>query len=361
MLSRIRKRLQFEFAQLLTVRSSNRPWQMALAAALACGLPALLGVYVGQLQLGLVGTLGGLVILYLPDRRMSLRMVILMACAFAFSACYALGLLSAFLPVLMLPMLVFVTVLVTMLCRFYDMPPPGALFFVMVTVIAAYTPHQFAQVPLLVGVLTLGCLLAVFIGFFYSLYAVTVNPPVAAIAPRKPDFNYIVVDSLFIGVFVGVSLLLADLAQLDKPYWVPVSCLAVAQGNSLRAVWDRNVHRILGTAVGLLLSAALLTAPLNQWGMVVAIMVLMMLLEIAIVRHYAVAVMFITPLTILLAEAATLGHRAPIELMRLRLVDTLLGCLLGFLCGLCLHNAALRSSCGRGLRTIFRVSDYKSL
>jgi hypothetical protein len=37
-------------------------------------------------------------------------------------------------------------------------------------------------------------------------------------------------------------------------------------------------------------------------------MALSFIIEVLVVRHYGLAVVFITPLTILLAEAATLGH-----------------------------------------------------
>lgn len=33
-------------------------------------------------------------------------------------------------------------------------------------------------------------------------------------------------DAVVIGAFVGLSLLLAQMLALQRPYWVPVSCLA---------------------------------------------------------------------------------------------------------------------------------------
>src|SRR3546814_8722819 len=44
----------------------------------------------------------------------------------------------------------------------------------------------------------------------------------------------------------------------EKAYWVPVSCLAVMQGVTLRASWSRNVHRIVGTVIGMGLTWLLL-------------------------------------------------------------------------------------------------------
>ena len=45
-------------------------------------------------------------------------------------------------------------------------------------------------------------------------------------------------------VTVDNGIDVAALLGLEKAYWVPVSCLAVMQGVTLRASWQRNVHRI---------------------------------------------------------------------------------------------------------------------
>jgi uncharacterized membrane protein YccC len=155
-----------------------------------------------------------------------------------------------------------------------------------------------------------------------------------------------------IGVFVGISLALAQLLQLERPYWVPVSCLAVIQGASLRAVWNRQLHRVLGTSIGLLLSWGLLLLPLDRWSISLTMMILTFVIEVAVVRHYGFAAIFITPLTILLAEAATLGSGSPAALIEARFFDTVLGCLVGLAGGICLHNLRFREVVGRQMRRL---------
>ena len=66
---------------LVTIKPSDRPWQMPFAAALANGLPLFVGAYFGHLEYGLISSLGGLAFLYLPDTPMAHRMVSLMAAA----------------------------------------------------------------------------------------------------------------------------------------------------------------------------------------------------------------------------------------------------------------------------------------
>ncbi|WP_298236376.1 FUSC family protein [uncultured Azohydromonas sp.] len=111
--------------------------------------------------------------------------------------------------------------------------------------------------------------------------------------------------------------------------------------------WNKQVQRVLDTAVGLVLSYALLLPPLDLWGVALLMMALSFLIELLVVRHYALAAAFITPLTILLAEAATLGQSSAADLIRARFLDTVLGCLVGFAGGACLHNPRFRTTTGR--------------
>jgi hypothetical protein len=301
---------------------------------------------------GLVSSLGGLVFLYLPNTALHHRMVTLMASGFGMMACYTLGVLSHFVPFLMMPVLIFSAILVTMICRFFRLGPPGSLFFIMAASIGAYSPVEILQVPLFVGLLTMGCLLGGLIALFYSVAILRIQAP-QPVAPLPPaTFDFVVFDSVIGGAFVGVSLALAQILDLPRPYWVPVSCLAVIQGMTLRAVWVRKIHRILGTGIGLLLAWGLLALPLDKWGICLMMTALAFVIEIAIVRHYGIAVIFITPMTIFLAEAASLGHSSTAALIQARLVDTVLGSVVGLVGGICLHSPRFRQVVGNQMRRL---------
>lgn len=344
--------LRYEVRELTTIRPSDRPWQMPFAAALASGLPLLVGAGFDHMDYGLISSLGGLVFLYLPETPLHHRMVSLMACAFAMTACYALGVMSHLVPPLMMVVLTFIAILVTMVCRFYRVGIPGSLFFVMAAAIGAYSPGDVLQVPLKVGLVAMGALLACLIAFFYSLHILRRR----AARPVEPlplaTFDFVVFDSVVIGLCVGLSLALAQLLQLEKAYWVPVSCLAVIQGMSLRAVWNKQVQRLVGTGIGLLLSWGLLALPLDKWGISLLMIALVFIIETIVVRHYGFAAIFITPMTLLLAEATTLEHGATSALIQARFFDTLLGCLVGLLGGVCLHSPGFRAVVGRPMRRL---------
>jgi uncharacterized membrane protein YccC len=349
-----------ELRHLATINASDRRWQMPFCAALAMGLPLLIGAYFERLDYGLVSSLGGLVFLYSPNTVLSHRMVSLMAAAFGLSACYALGVMSHFFPLLLVPVLTFIAILVSMVCRVYAVEPPGSLFFIMAAAIGAYSPIEVLQVPLYVGLLTMGCLLACLIAFFYSIYILRLQPP-QPVTPLPPvTFDFVIFDSIIIGLFVGISLALAQALHLERAYWVPMSCLAVIQGVSLRAVWNKQVHRIAGTGLGLLLAWGLLALPLDKWSISLMMMLLAFLIETLVVRHYGLAVIFITPLTIFLAEAAQLENDSLNTMLQARLLDTVLGSVVGLVGGVCLYNPHIRKILSRQIYRLLPSQQNKT-
>ena len=345
-------RLGAVWRDLTRVNASDRRWEMPLAAALSSGLPLMVGAYFGRMDYGLMSSLGGMVFLSLPNSSLQHRMMMLLAASFGMVACYAVGALTQFWPAAMIAALTLIAMVVNMVCRCYRLGPPGSLFFIMATAIAAYTPGRIEDVPVRVGMVALGSLVACLIAFAYSLHMTRVAPPPPETELPKPTFDFVVYDSVIIGLFVGISLLVAELLQLPRPYWVPVSCLAIIQGASLRAAWSRQMHRILGTAVGLCVAWVLLALPLNVWTLSLVMMALSFGIETLVVRHYASAVVLITPLTIFLAEAPHLGQGYPAAVIEARFLDTVIGAFIGALGAVLLHNQRIRPLLSRWMRAV---------
>jgi hypothetical protein len=69
--SKFQAAMRAELLHLTTINTSDRRWQMPFAAALASGLPLLVGAYFDRMDYGLISSLGGLVFLYLPEPRVS--------------------------------------------------------------------------------------------------------------------------------------------------------------------------------------------------------------------------------------------------------------------------------------------------
>jgi len=49
---------------------------------------------------------------------------------------------------------------------------------------------------------------------------------------------------MFLGLMIGHWL------EMKSAYWIPVSALAILQGKDLFHAWQRNLHRIIGTLIG---------------------------------------------------------------------------------------------------------------
>ena len=347
---RLSQLVRTEWYHLTDFKHSDRPWQLPFAAALASGQPLAVGAWFGHVQYGVLSSLGGLVFLYIANLPLAQRMVVLMVCAFAMAASFGLAQMGSALHPLATPVvLTFLTLLVGMVTRFYRLPPPGSFFFIMVASIGAYLPVNVELIPLRVGLVFMGSMLALLMAFFYSLWMMPRLPPPQPAPSPHYDFQYVVYDSVLIAVFVGLALVVAELMGLRSAYWAPVSCIAIMQNVTMRAVWNKQVHRILGTAAGMVLTWLLLTLQLNPWSLFLILTTLSFIIEMLVVRHYGLAVIFITPLTILLAEAGANMQLPPDVIIQARLIDIVVGSVIGVVGGVFLHNLTLREWVSRHL------------
>jgi len=218
--------------------------------------------------------------------------------------------------------------------------------------IGMYTNVEVLQVPFVIGLLTLGCVLALAVAFVYSLYILRIRPASPIPTIQKPNFDFVIFDSVIIGITVGISLLVAIGLNLPRPYWVPISCLTLLQGVTVKAGWNTQLQRILGAGIGLLLSWFLLTLSLTSLQVCFAMIAMSFIIESLAVRHFGLAVVFLTPLTIFLAEANRMGLDDPLLVVQSRVTDTLLGSAIGVVAGLCLHNQRFRSILGNQMRRL---------
>jgi len=352
----LRLRIGKELALLVTLQRSDRSWQLPFAAALASGGPMLFGAATGQAALGALGAIAGLAFLYLPPVGLFQRIPVMMACAFAMLSGYAVGLMAAMVPGAAIPLIWIVAVLAMLFCKAYSLAPPGPLFIVLSAAVAAFTPLDMAHAFRNIGYFAFGALWACGVAIVYSALTVR-RQDVRPVLRPAADRDDVVTDALIAGFFVALSLLIALLLDLPRPYWVPVSCLAIMQGVTLRASWTRNVHRIVGTFIGLGVTWLLLPFIHDLWTIAAAIILLTFIIETVVVRHYAFAAIFFTPLTLILAEASHPATDGAAALMAARLIDTIVGAMIGLSGALCLHTPGWRLAIRRGLFRLGLLHD----
>lgn len=318
-----------------------RPWHMPLIAAVAISFPVFVGVYFGNLAMGLLASLGAMVVLNLPYVGSLLyRMTAVLACSFGMVACFSVGLIAHIVPSLTIPLILFITFWVTLFSRCYRLSPPAGLFIIMASAIALFMPVSLPQIPQLIGVVTLGALFSGMVTCVYS-HILLWNSSAKAVNPVA-DMHDVLADTLIVSVFVALSLWIAMVLDMPKPYWVPMSCLVVIQGMNFQSIWIKQFHRILGTVIGMGVAWLLLSLHPQGYGVALAIFAMMFCIETLVVRHYGMAVVFITPLTIFLAEYSTPNPSPISEIIATRLCDTVLGCLIGVLGGLVILSPTIK-------------------
>ena len=335
---------------LFAVRQTERLWHIPLLASLCAGIPLLAGLYFKEMSYGILGSTAGLVILYLPTTSVANRMITMLACSFGFMLSFAVGIIFSFHPIVSSIVFALLAFSVQWVTNFFRMKPPGSFFFLMIASIAISTPFNLSTIAVRIGVVGMGTMLACLLAFVYSLYIVQKHPPLP-VGPHPKRSRYRnTIESAIVGSFMGFSLVVAHLLKLQNPYWVPISCLAVMQGVSLEHVWSRSLQRILGTFVGLGLAWLLLLQGLTPLSICISVFVLQFIIEMLVVRHYGLAVVFITPLTLFLAEAGSAMHADLDTLMPARFLNIALGSIIGAIAGWFIHHEQLKERAERQIR-----------
>lgn len=333
-----------EFRALFQMRSSERLWHIPLLASLCCGVPLIVGLSVGHLDAGLISCLAGLVILYLPIAGVAQRMRTMLVCAFGFMISFLVGLTFSFNPIISSLVFGFFVVLIHWVSLFFKVKPPGSFFFIMLAAVASCMPFDLSAIPFKLGLVGLGTINACLLALLYSLLMMRKHQYVPMAKPEEHAANLTAnwTEAAILGFFMFASMLLGHLLGLKNPYWVPVSCAAVMQGASAYHVWQRSFYRILGTCIGVGLCWVILSITKNAWSICVAIIILQFVIEMLIVRHYALAVVFITPMTILLTEAGNPMIHNPEVLVPIRFWNIALGSLMGALGGWVIYHKRIR-------------------
>ncbi|MCK9506384.1 MAG: FUSC family protein [Porticoccaceae bacterium] len=334
-----RPRLWEHIKLLLALSDNKRSWGFLVVASMAVGLPVLVGAWLNHFSSSVIASMGGLVILYMQQTHIARRMMTLVVCSCGFAVSFSLGILTSFNPYLSAGTLALTVFLVTLTCRFYSLPPPGSFFFILVACMARTLPFDLTLAAERTGILLFGCMGACFLALIYSLAQVLSKSarPTQQSAAGDHRIAAITLEAAVISLFVGGGYLMALMMPLDNPYWVPISTAAILQGATFRAVWHRNVHRIGGTIIGMGLAWVIFSLSPNVWVLAGLIMLLSFLIEALVTRNYGLAVIFITPLTVIFADSTEASINTE-QLILARLIDIMLGSSIGYFGGWVIHH-----------------------
>ncbi|MGC0238791.1 FUSC family protein [Arthrobacter sp. SD76] len=162
---------------------------------------------------------------------------------------------------------------------------------------------------------------------------------------------------------VGAAGTLGVLSGSGHPHWAMAAAAVPLAGADLPSSVRRGIHRIVGTFVGLAVTAVvILPEPWTLTGLfpgqqaiLLALLVILFQFttELFMARHYGFAMVSFTPVILLMTQLA-----APIDpalLILERGVETLVGALLGILVVIAVRRSGTRSSAALlGLGPLFR-------
>ncbi|MFC3298244.1 FUSC family protein [Arthrobacter agilis] len=311
----------------------------ALRCALGVGLPLLAVLVMGRLDLAVFATFGAFAGIYgrnEPHRQRlatqlrggGLMLTVILAAALAARA--DLGPWD----------LVFLTSAVagagTFLAGLFRLRPGGSLFHIFAFATIASVPSQPSLWEgMLAAVATVA--FAAVLGQAGNLWP-THRTGWERQPADHPTARYLGALGREAALYVAAAMIAGSAATalgIGHSYWAMVAATVPLIGQSARARVTRGLQRILGTVAGLALTALILLPELDAWHKVLVIAVAQFAAEMFILRQYALAQAFVTPLALVSAE---LAHPTdPSALLADRAVETLVGASVGIALVVLLH------------------------
>jgi len=313
--------------------SRGRRWPLALQAALAMAVPVVVLALSGHDDLALLSATGAFTVIYGGWLRPRERARFAPLVALALLGCAAAGALAAGGgTVTVLIGVLAITVGAAAVAGWISLGLPGPVFFVLVfglsahlTAASAVTPAEFLTV---VAASSAFALLLVLAPLLLPRYRCEPARPLRDLFPRRWGAAAVALTQR--AAIVGaVGVIAAAFVDPERSYWIVSAGLAVVgMPVGRREAAIRGVHRTVGTVVGAGLYLGLALVPLPVWALGLLLGALQFLIELVVVRHYALALVFITPLVLLIIGSAG-GETTSLALALERVLDTLLGAAVG--------------------------------
>ncbi|MDJ0461939.1 FUSC family protein [Streptomyces sp. H27-C3] len=160
---------------------------------------------------------------------------------------------------------------------------------------------------------------------------------------------------LRLALCIGLAQALVSLIDVPRSYWVALTVLFVLKPD-FGSVFSRAVQRAFGTALGLVVAAAVLSQLDRGWWDVPVMLVLAALIPAFTAKGYAFQTAAITPVILLLSDL--LNHQG-FGLVLPRLFDSLIGCAIALVAGYLLWPESWRTRVGARLAdTVADTAGY---
>ncbi|GAA1857443.1 FUSC family protein [Brevibacterium marinum] len=206
--------------------------------------------------------------------------------------------------------------------------PSGPLFYIFAFMATANVPFDgMLWEAALAGVASVG--IALVLGFVGRLWARRIEPDRRLEESPLPPWSRIFAQSGRYAVGVGLAGSIAIASGLGHHYWAMVAACAPIAVADASGGMVRALHRIIGTYGGVLLTAGLLTVDWPPLGLAILLASLQFVGEVFVISHYSLALVFITPMALMMTEFVAPGPTG--VLVADRALETTIGAVVAFL------------------------------
>lgn len=307
---------------------SHRDTLPAIRIALSVGIPMLVLLMMGQPQLTIFTAFGTFGALYGRNQPLIPRIIQQSVSGILMVLGVGLGL---FLSAHHIDgwQLVAITSLFAAVCAHIAMnlnlKPAGPLFYIFASAGIASIPSTGAAARdlfLTAAAATLSVFLGLVLGQLWGE-----GQGVPSIIRSSMSQGHMAVQTLTNFATTLVAGLAGNVLGLSHAYWAMVAAAAVlaAPSTSLRIV--RGTHRMIGTVLGVLVTAFFISMHPDAWHIAVLIVIVQFVTEIFVMRNYGLAAIFITPLALFMVHLAS--PFTSYELLTTRMFETIIGALIG--------------------------------
>ncbi|MCZ4519443.1 FUSC family protein [Rhodococcus ruber] len=203
--------------------------------------------------------------------------------------------------------------------------PPGSLFFVFAFAVSASAPAKPGSVVIAAALSTATVLLTLAVTAVSTVTDARRSAyDLRSSSARPVPWPLTALHSALCFVAAGAAGSASLALALGHWYWAMVAAIVPVVGPTTAGQILRAGHRIVGTAIGLVLSAALFWYPPHGLLLVIILSGLLIATELLVTRNYSLAMVFLTPTTIGLLYLFDTGPALGVTLWS-RAVETVLG------------------------------------
>jgi len=335
--------LQPHLRSLLRIGPHAGAHHVALRTGVSVGVPLITLWAVGRLDWSLYAAFGAFTALYGRSLAGAARTRMQTSAAVTFVASVVLGTAIALAPAapwVLVGAAALWAAVIALVSERFAWAPPGAIFQV-------FALGACASAPAVVGDLLPAVLVSAAVAVFALLVGLVPGGPARDSAPptsfgallRRREVRLHLLRYL---LAAGIAGAIATAIGLGHPYWAALSAVVPLAAADTAGRLLRAGQRLLGTFFGLAIAATILAFHPSGLVAVLIAVALQVCAELLVVRNYGLALVFVTPLALVM-----IGIAHPVDagaLIQDRAIDTLLGVAVGTALTLATHERRVQIS-----------------